>query len=106
MINVDGVIYGNFRCDITGTDLNRKWKDTPKILFPQVHSIKEKIKQYSKKYTILSCFDLHGHSKNYNVFCYSCRTNMYTCRILPKMISQLNSDFYFPSCTFGISKYK
>ena len=23
MINIDGVIYGNFRCDITGFDLNR-----------------------------------------------------------------------------------
>ena len=26
MINVDGVIYGNFRCDVTGVDLNRRWK--------------------------------------------------------------------------------
>jgi murein tripeptide amidase MpaA len=26
MVNVDGVIYGNFRCDITGFDLNRRWK--------------------------------------------------------------------------------
>jgi cytosolic carboxypeptidase protein 2/3 len=26
MINVDGVIYGNFRCDATGVDLNRRWR--------------------------------------------------------------------------------
>lgn len=26
MVNVDGVIYGNFRCDVTGVDLNRRWK--------------------------------------------------------------------------------
>ncbi len=26
MINVDGVIYGNFRCDLAGYDLNRAWK--------------------------------------------------------------------------------
>lgn len=37
MINVDGVIYGNFRCDITGLDLNRRWKDTSRLMHPQVH---------------------------------------------------------------------
>lgn len=37
MVNVDGVIYGNFRCDITGTDLNRRWKDTSRLMHPQVH---------------------------------------------------------------------
>lgn len=26
MINVDGVVYGNFRCDVTGVDLNRRWR--------------------------------------------------------------------------------
>lgn len=26
MINVDGVIFGNFRCDLSGMDLNRCWK--------------------------------------------------------------------------------
>lgn len=36
MINVDGVIYGNFRCDLTGVDLNRKWKETSKLLYPQI----------------------------------------------------------------------
>lgn len=25
MINVDGVIYGNSRCDLSGDDLNRQW---------------------------------------------------------------------------------
>lgn len=36
MINVDGVIYGNFRCDITGADLNRRWRVTSKFFFPQI----------------------------------------------------------------------
>jgi cytosolic carboxypeptidase protein 2/3 len=26
MVNVDGVIYGNFRCDVSGVDLNRRWR--------------------------------------------------------------------------------
>ncbi len=25
MINPDGVIHGNFRCDFSGVDLNRVW---------------------------------------------------------------------------------
>ena len=40
MINVDGVIYGNFRCDMGGADLNRRWKEPCKYLHPQVFSIK------------------------------------------------------------------
>ena len=43
MINVDGVIYGNFRCDIGGFDLNRNWKFPEKKLHPQVYAIKEEI---------------------------------------------------------------
>jgi murein tripeptide amidase MpaA len=28
MINVDGVIAGNYRCSLSGQDLNRNWRDT------------------------------------------------------------------------------
>ena len=35
MFNIDGVIYGNSRCDITGNDINRKWVRNPnKIMYP------------------------------------------------------------------------
>jgi murein tripeptide amidase MpaA len=46
MINVDGVIYGNSRCDITGVDLNRRWKYTSKLMYPQIYEIKRKILGY------------------------------------------------------------
>jgi murein tripeptide amidase MpaA len=52
MINVDGVIYGNFRCDITGMDLNRRWQDPSRIFHPQIFEIKNKIQSYHKKYRI------------------------------------------------------
>lgn len=106
MINVDGVIYGNFRCDITGFDLNRRWKDTAKLMHPQIHEIKRRIGLYKSNFKIESCFDLHGHSKQYNIFCYSCKDNQYTCRLLPLIINKLNPVFHFPYCTFGISRYK
>jgi len=40
MINVDGVICGNFRCDLAGMDLNRNWKNPSNPLHPQIFSIK------------------------------------------------------------------
>ena len=43
MINVDGVIYGNFRCDIGGFDLNRNWRKPDKVLHPQISSISMEI---------------------------------------------------------------
>jgi len=64
MINVDGVISGNFRCDLTGMDLNRNWKNPSSILHPQIFSIKnEIISLVEKGYSIEACYDLHGHSK-------------------------------------------
>jgi len=52
MVNVDGVIYGNFRCDVTGVDLNRRWRDPSKIFHPQIYEIKKKIQSYHKKWRI------------------------------------------------------
>jgi murein tripeptide amidase MpaA len=40
MINVDGVIYGNFRCDLSGMDLNRCWKNANKLIHPHLYAIK------------------------------------------------------------------
>jgi len=43
MINVDGVITGNFRCDLSGMDLNRNWKSPSNLLHPQIYSIKNEV---------------------------------------------------------------
>ena len=50
--------------------------------------------------------DLHGHSKKYNTFCYSCKEDPYSCRVLPLILSKLTPLFHFPSCTFGIDRTK
>lgn len=41
MINVDGVVAGNYRCSLSGQDLNRNWRDTSYLLFPEVEAIKK-----------------------------------------------------------------
>ena len=106
MVNVDGVIYGNFRCDVTGVDLNRRWREPSRLFHPQLFDLKKKIKSFYKKWYIDLCLDLHGHSKKYNIFCYACKHNSYTCRILPYLIQNETHLFYFPSCTFGLSRDK
>jgi murein tripeptide amidase MpaA len=40
MINPDGVIYGNSRCDISGSDINRQWGDANKFLYPIINKTK------------------------------------------------------------------
>ena len=30
MLNVDGVIIGNYRCSLAGNDLNRRWHNPSK----------------------------------------------------------------------------
>jgi len=76
MVNVDGVIYGNSRCDISGTDVNRKWTRNPnKFLYPIVNDVKVLFSKLSNEgYEIDYFIDLHGHSKKPNSFIYMCKT--------------------------------
>jgi murein tripeptide amidase MpaA len=46
MINVDGVIFGNYRCSISGIDLNRVWKKPNPVLFPEVFAIRKMIESF------------------------------------------------------------
>lgn len=40
MINPDGVIFGNYRTSLSGSDLNRKWDNTDNQIFPEITSVK------------------------------------------------------------------
>lgn len=44
MLNPDGVINGNYRCSLSGGDLNRRWKVPSKILHPVVYNVKRMVK--------------------------------------------------------------
>ena len=44
MINIDGVIHGNYRSSLAGCDLNRKWKKPKKKLHPVVYYAKDMIR--------------------------------------------------------------
>jgi murein tripeptide amidase MpaA len=70
MINVDGVIYGNYRCSLSGIDLNRVWFRPNKSLFPEVHGIKRLIEQFNLERQVVLFTDIHGHSMARKAFFY------------------------------------
>lgn len=40
MLNLDGVINGNYRCNLSGVDLNRQWIDPSRKLHPTIYHTK------------------------------------------------------------------
>ena len=70
MINVDGVIAGNYRSSLVGMDLNRQWKNPNQTLFPEIFSMKRMIQNFNKTNSIVLYCDLHGHSRSRQVFMY------------------------------------
>ena len=105
MVNVDGVVLGNFRTGIAGRDLNR--------VFDQPHSYFEikMIRESAAKLNPLVFLDFHGHSGRKNVFMYGPNygvDNKYylTSRLYPKLVSKMTDIFRYYSCIFRISKAK
>jgi murein tripeptide amidase MpaA len=41
MVNVDGVISGNYRTNISGNDVNRQWIFPSKALHPEIYYLKQ-----------------------------------------------------------------
>jgi hypothetical protein len=76
MLNPDGVIQGNYRCSLAGTDLNRRYVDPNPHFFPTVHALKDMMETVCSRRPIMLCIDLHGHSKMKNSFSYGCDPTM------------------------------
>jgi hypothetical protein len=52
MVNIDGVIVGNYRSNLYGFDLNRCWIKSDPIKHPEIFIIKNYIRKLSKKQEI------------------------------------------------------
>lgn len=63
MINIDGVIVGNYRSNLSGYDLNRCWIKSDPVKHPEIFVIKNYIRKLAKKQDIELILDLHGHSR-------------------------------------------
>jgi murein tripeptide amidase MpaA len=75
MLNPDGVIIGNYRCSLSGLDLNRQWTTPSREICPELYATKlmmRKTKEGSKRDILFYC-DYHGHSRAKNLFMYGCQ---------------------------------
>jgi hypothetical protein len=111
MLNPDGVIVGNYRCSLSGRDLNRNYKTILKDAYPSIWHTREMVKRLiriilikfsfhlilyvrfmSETELILYC-DFHGHSRKQNAFIYGCENKHLSGerlkeRIFPAMLAK------------------
>ncbi|XP_040201594.1 cytosolic carboxypeptidase 3 isoform X1 [Rana temporaria] len=114
MLNPDGVIVGNYRCSLTGRDLNRNYKSRLKDSFPSIWFTRNMIKRVMEEREILLYCDLHGHSKKQNVFMYGCKGRgvqnggrRLSERLFPFILSKNSPDkFCFSGCKFKVQRNK
>ena len=66
MLNVDGVIMGNHRCNLAGHDLNRQHSNPSISQSPSIYYLKQMIAKLSasSRDVLLFC-DLHAHSRTH-----------------------------------------
>ena len=79
MLNIDGVIYGNYRLNLLGKDMNRLW--VPSLAFSPdecdtsslyINNIINMIRKTLNCRNIYFYCDFHGHSGKQNFFLYGC----------------------------------
>jgi len=108
MINPDGVINGNYRCSLSGCDLNRRYKAPSKVFHPVVFQIKRLVRSFSKERDLVLFCDFHGHSRRKNIFMYgnSSQDKPEETRIFPFIMSKLCDYFSFEYSRFSMHKSK
>ena len=115
MINVDGVIGGNFRTSFSGKDLNKEYGKNEKILCPEIQYILQLQKQ--NKYSAI--LDLHGHSSKKGIFVYGVgnqkiKRQFYEGRILATQMQTIQTKFIekhlrafnIHQCSFKLKTHK
>ena len=91
MLNPDGVIVGNYRCSLTGRDLNRNYKTMLKDAFPSIWHTREMVRKLLHEREVILYCDLHGHSRRKNMFIYgnTLNDNPESSRIFPYLLSKI-----------------
>ncbi|CAL8084403.1 unnamed protein product [Calicophoron daubneyi] len=109
MLNPDGVIVGNYRCSLSGCDLNRKYTSDLKRFFPTVWHTKEMVLDLMQDCEILIYCDIHGHSRKQQMFVYGCKSTKpdthYLDRVFPAMLGKNAPDLFdYNKCRFVVQK--
>ncbi|XP_067902003.1 cytosolic carboxypeptidase 2 isoform X4 [Heterodontus francisci] len=112
MLNPDGVITGNYRCSLTGRDLNRNYRTVLRDSFPCVWHTRNMVQRLMEEREVVIYCDFHGHSRKNNVFMYGCSNKeipslRFWERVFPLMMSKNAVDkFSYQSCKFKVQKCK
>ncbi|XP_077142794.1 cytosolic carboxypeptidase 2 isoform X3 [Ranitomeya variabilis] len=112
ILNPDGVIVGNYRCSLSGRDLNRNYRTMLKDSFPCIWHTRAMVKRLLAEREVLLYCDFHGHSRKSNVFMYGCNNKGFPEsklheRVFPLMLSKNAPDkFFFKGCKFKVQKSK
>ncbi|CAF0721396.1 unnamed protein product [Didymodactylos carnosus] len=112
MLNPDGVIVGNYRCSLSGRDLNRNYKTILKEAYPSIWHTREMIKRFMTETELVLYCDFHGHSRKQNIFIYGCENKHLPNlrlkeRLFPAMLSKNDpTKFSYCSCKFKVQKHK
>ena len=128
MINIDGVIVGNYRTSLAAKDLNRNYRFPRQDVFPVIWYIKEILRQNRRAGKVNQFYiDMHGHSRKKSSFMYGCcEVNLKMLpdedfadyqerrlehniqqRMLPWLIGQRAKElFNFDYCAFSMRKSK
>ena len=112
-LNPDGNVCGNYRSSLAGVDLNRQWIMPNKDIHPEVFTVKEMLKKFSKERQLLVYCDLHCHSKKKNSFIYGCNTaanggftSWTKTRLLPRILARHTALFNIQDCRFRVDADK
>ena len=108
MLNPDGVIVGNYRCSLSGCDLNRQWIAPSSKLFPENYHTKLMMRKTLESRDIFFFCDFHGHSTKRNIFMYGNTQTKAADRgkekIFPGQFAENNENFSFEDCSFEVQK--
>lgn len=110
MLNPDGVIIGNYRCSLSGHDLNRQWIAPSPWLFPEINAVKAMMRKTLESRDIFLYCDFHGHSRAKNLFMYGCNNQIkdkkHKEKVFPLLFSKVCDNFSFEGCSFAVQKSK
>jgi len=111
MLNPDGVLLGNYRTGLSGSDLNRQFQHPSPLLHPTIHSLKSLLSRLKRDHRLLAFLDLHAHSQHKSVFLYGPHFPLHSvrygkARLLPRLICAQSPLYRFPACRFRNERSK
>ena len=110
ILNPDGVVIGNYRCSLSGQDLNRQWIGATSRVFPEIYYTKHMFRKTLDSRKVFLYIDIHGHSRKKNAFIYGWHNKGTDKKnhekIFPLLYSKSHPSFSFEECNFNIQKDK